>query len=97
MASRVNIFCGRYMADWDSLDLLVAGLKTKSWSDELRLEPVERLCNARKRRINGESTSLFDALYIGGSAVTSNRMDKVYALLGLSYDYINYISEPKYG
>jgi hypothetical protein len=97
VASRVSIFCGRHMADWDSLDLLVAGLKTKSWSHELRLEPVERLCYARKRWIDGESTSLLDALYISSSAVTSNRMDKVYALLGLSYDYINYISEPKYG
>jgi hypothetical protein len=97
LASRVSIFCGRYMADWDSLDLLVASIRSKSWSHELPLEPVERLCYARQQRIEGKSTSLLDALYHSSLAVTSNRLDKVYALLGLSYDYLNYISEPKYG
>jgi hypothetical protein len=97
VASRASVFCGRYMADWDSLDLLVAGLRGKPWSHELQLKPAERLCNARKQRIGGESISLLDALYSSSSAMTSNKMDKVYALLGLSNDYINYISEPKYG
>jgi hypothetical protein len=96
-ANHASIFCGRYMADWDSLDLLVAGSRGKPWShDELQLEPAERSCNARKRRIGGESISLLDALYSSSSAMTSNKMDKVYALLGLSNDFINYISEPKY-
>jgi hypothetical protein len=62
-----------------------------------RSNQTKQLCYSQKQRISGESTSLLETLFISSPALTFNGIDKVYTLLGLSYDYGNYIPEPKYG
>jgi hypothetical protein len=97
-ASRITLLCGSFAIPWQTirrfLDL------DHEINDSSRPIPgktrFEKISSFRDDKLARKPITLIEALYRTRHALATDPKDKLYALLGLSYDSTNFIPHPNY-
>jgi hypothetical protein len=101
-AKNIGIYCGKKRVSWTQLQRFVedwtrcaatAGNEQASFAD---LEVVSRLIMARENRLDRQAVTLLQALQYHRFSVATKAHDKVFALLGLTYDSGQFVTSPHY-
>jgi hypothetical protein len=102
VASHISVYCGEYKIGWvQFVDMcsLGAGDNTPSTNnspDDGTVSGFTTLLELRKDTLARKPIKFLDALHRSRSSLSTDPRDKLYALLGLSYDGRHFIPEPNY-
>jgi hypothetical protein len=94
----VRLFCGDLDAGWDGLQLIL-----DTWVEKLGeaisdqdAAAVKNLCMTREH-VDTRPVGLLEALANSRHSRSTNHRDKVYGILGLTWDGGTFVPEPNYG
>ncbi|KAF4631125.1 hypothetical protein G7Y89_g7011 [Cudoniella acicularis] len=102
VASKVNVYYGRHKITWEAFVNLCRNFFESNESTEIVQSDDEIfsgltiLREFRKDILSRRPISMLDALLRSRSSLSTERRDKLYALLGLAFDAKNFIIEPNY-
>ena len=94
-ASNITIFCGVNLAQWRGLELLLP-LVASDAELEVDLDRVQHLFTSRAERVEGRPVGLLQALHESRFAQATDVRDKVFALLGLTFDREQFVQLSDY-
>ena len=101
----VEIYCGKASIEWATFEaafLRIFGLgepatDAELWSDFFLAEELfENLRRFRLMMTKNEALHLLSALKYSATALATNQRDKVFALLGMTFDGSTFVSDPNY-
>jgi hypothetical protein len=100
-ASRLRVLCGPDMVDWASFSIFVSALPDRLRAQERTIglgdsDMARQISQFRRDRTDGGSMSMLQALHLSSLSNSTDRKDKVFALLGLSFDRLIFMAEPTY-
>ena len=99
VASNITVFCGAYKLPWAIFTDYNAGRSRAapnlglSWTQRNKFQSLQQF---REDKISSKPISLLDALHRSRTALATDPKDKLYALLGITFDGDNFIAEPNY-
>ena len=99
VASNITVFCGAYKLPWAIFTDYNAGKSRAapiwglSWTQKNKFQSVQQF---REDKTSSKPISLLDALHRSRTALATDPKDKLYALLGITFDGDNFIAEPNY-
>lgn len=102
VASRISLFCERYRIPWQSIDASCRCCQTESFTNSPGRsadENVRRFIMLRRVRaevLSRQPIHLLDALYRTTSSLATDPWDRIFALLGLTFDGSHFVPEPSY-
>ena len=102
VASHINVYCGDYKIGWDQfVDMCSLGAgdnapATDNPPDDETGGGFTTLLELRKDTLARKPIKFLDALHRSRASLSTDPRDKLYALLGLSYDGRHFIPEPNY-
>ena len=102
VASHISIYCGEYRIGWDMfIEMCRFGagdnaLTTEDQSKDETISEFTTLLKLRNDTLARQPVRFLDALYRSRSSLSTDPRDKLYALLGLTYDGRHFIPEPNY-
>ena len=99
VASRISVWCGRYSVTWDRFNELFEVLSDNSHRVTLVNQSssgFSTLLRFRQESISRKPIHFLDALHRSNTSLSTDPRDKLYALLGLTFDGRHFIPEPNY-
>jgi hypothetical protein len=93
VGSSVSILCGHYQADWSILDSVD---KLAPTFDTIGLRHVRQVRSFRQKYQDSKRIALIEAMRKSQAAQSTDPRDKIYALLGLTYDGDDLVPYPNY-
>lgn len=94
--SGVSILCGSRVASWSSLEILLRSLQSNPSFDLADAGYVKHLVSTRKSRSEDHAIGLLQALSSSNMTEATILRDKVFALLGLTFDGPQFVRSPSY-
>ena len=102
VASRINLYCGALQIPWREIDAScaccyggdLANVRGRPASETARR--FATLKAIRKNVLTRQPIRLLDALYYTRSSLSTDPRDKIFALLGLTFDGRHFVPEPNY-
>jgi hypothetical protein len=95
-ATRLAVFCGAHILDWGLLDHQLENLKELNDLDAYQLQFLSTLCELRKARFNRQPIHFLELFRRTRNLSATDRRDKIFAILGLSFDGSDFVPEPNY-
>jgi hypothetical protein len=100
-ASQLRVLCGPDIVDWTPFSIFVSALPeqihtTRSSMSLADASMAKKISQFRRDRVAGGSISMLQALHLSSLSDSTDPKDKVFALLGLSFDRMVYVAEPTY-
>ena len=96
LGSRVLVMCGSHRVEWEAVVLLMKQIHDQSAVQLWATKHIQHLCQSRSSRAEARPVPLLQALSDSCEAEASDPRDKVYALLGLTFDKDAYVTTPNY-
>ena len=96
VASSVQFMCGWATAKWQGYEILLERLASDKHLLGTTVPIVQHLRISRSARTDARPIPLLQALYDSRWSLSTDPKDKVFALLGLSFDRELYLSAPSY-
>ena len=100
VASKISVYCGRFRIPWQAIDAPCSCCRTSVNNGPRPPDGnILQFAMLRQLRINHlarKPISLLDALHLTVSSLATDPRDKVFALLGLTYDWKHFVPEPSY-
>lgn len=100
VASHINVYCGDFKIEWDRfVEMCLFGadaLVAKTHSKDDNISGFLTLLELRDDTLARKPVRFLDALHRSRSSLSTDPRDKLYALLGLTYDGRHFIPEPNY-
>lgn len=94
-ASNLEVLCGHEIVDWDRFSIFLCALPHNSrWLIDPKMSKM--ISQLRTDKVDGASVSMLQALHMSSLSESTDPKDKVFALLGLSFDKMVYVAEPTY-